>query len=154
MCLLWTLSPPSVAGSAARAVAGAAVLYLGLIVATLDLGLILAILEVNLKSIPTPFKSTLQLEVGNLTSGVDRARFRLGGGSLNQAGRAKDLTWSAGNVNSFKGLEQKKRSLSASSLSNEATEDPWMLATPRTTRLRYKSCGANCFKTYDKQTNH
>lgn len=74
--------------------------------------------------------------------------FRLGGGGLNQDGGL--LIFRLLEKPFFPCLEQKNRSRSASSLSNEATANPWMLAIPRATKLRYETSGASCLKTWNQ----
>lgn len=71
--------------------------------------------------------------------------FLLGKGGVNQWGIwDRRASWFVVSLICF---PQKKSRRCASSFSKEATDNPWMLATPRTTKLRYDTSGASCLKT-------
>ena len=124
---------------------------IGLIAATFNLCL------AGSKGMLTPFRnlvslssSSILLDMPSWEAGVvpwlGSDLFRLGAGGLNQLGGLLKIKSSL--QVSFPCLEQKKSRRSASSFSKEATGNPWMLAIPSATKLRYETSGASCLKTW------
>lgn len=85
-------------------------------------------------------------EVLDLNSRSDKDLFLVGAAGRSQTGRLWGLLFCR-TCSSFSGSVQKKRIRLASSFSNEATDNPCMLATPSETKLRYETSGASCLKT-------
>lgn len=98
-------------------------------------------LSLPISSTPRPLVIGFILEHGS-------DLFRLGAGGISQLG-CPEKTRSLGQF-SFCCLVQKKSRRSASSLLKDATGNPWMLATPNVTRLRYDTFGASCLRTCEQ----